>query len=155
VSSNLERLLFELGGRDGPGLAELLDRFRAEGTIAVDAGMVEAARELFASVRVDDEETLAAIGELTRRTGVVIDPHTAVAWEAARSTRADTSAPVVVLSTAHPAKFPDAVERATGSRPALPPHLADLLERPERATEIDADLDVLVAELDRRVGSGA
>jgi threonine synthase len=143
VSSNLERLLFEVYGRDGAAIAELMARFRAEGTVSVDAGRLDLLAEHWAAGRVDDEGTSAAIADLYERSGMLIDPHTAVGLAAARAARADARVPMVVLSTAHPAKFPDAVEAATGVRPPLPPHLADLFDRPESYEVVAHDYDVV------------
>ena len=87
-----------------------------------------------------EEQTLAEIARTLRTTGLLIDPHTAVATAAARRRLAtDSATPVVALATAHPAKFPDAVEKATGRRPALPDHLADLMDRRERVTVLAND----------------
>jgi threonine synthase len=143
VSSNLERLLFELYGRDGVAIAELMAAFRTDGTVSVDAGRLDQLGEHWAAARVDDAATSATMAELHRRTGRLIDPHTAVGLAAARQVRRDPSVPMVVLSTAHPAKFPDAVEAATGVHPALPPHLADLYARPERYEVVANDVAVV------------
>lgn len=132
VSSNLERLLFEIHDRDGAAIAEFMARFRAEGTVSVDAERLQILADHWSAARVDDAGTAATIAALYEQTGMLIDPHTAVGVAAARDARADQSVPMVVLATAHPAKFPDAVEGATGVRPPLPAHLADLFERPER-----------------------
>ena len=135
VSSNLERLLHELLGRDGGDTAELLTEFRS-------VGRVDAPRpERWWSARVDDEATLEVIAGVRRDHGVLLDPHTAVGVGAVERAEGLPDAPVVCLATAHPAKFPDAVEQATGIRPELPEHLADLLHRPERAGHIAADLE--------------
>jgi threonine synthase len=155
VSSNLERLLFELYGRDGDAIAELMARFRAEGTVSVDAGRLDLLAEHWSAGRVDDEGTAATIAELHRRTGMLIDPHTAVGLAAAREARADARVPMVVLSTAHPAKFPDAVEAATGVRPPLPPHLADLFDRPERYRVVANDLDVVRSTIETTLDAPA
>jgi threonine synthase len=138
VSSNLERLLFEVLGRDGDAVATLLGRFRDERRVTVDADRFASLGEGFAAYRADDAATLDVIADVHRRTGRLLDPHTAVAVAAARQ-HGEVPEPMVVLATAHPAKFPDAVERATGVRPALPPRLADLLDRPERLVELPAD----------------
>jgi threonine synthase len=152
VSSNHERLLFELLGRDGAATAELMTRFRA-------VGSVEAPHDpTFAAASLDDAATVAEIADLHRRTGYVADPHTAVGIGAARAVGALGGAvggrPVVCLATAHPAKFPDAVEQATGIRPALPPALADLFDRPERYELLGADLDAVRAHVERCVTPG-
>ncbi len=143
VSSNLERLLFELYGRDGSAIAELMARFRAEGTVTVEAGRLDLLAEHWSAGRVDDEVTRATIAAHHERTGVLLDPHTAVGLAAAIEARADRDVPMVVLSTAHPAKFPDAVEAATGVRPPLPDHLADLFDRPERYEVVANDLETV------------
>ncbi|MBV8888504.1 MAG: threonine synthase [Alphaproteobacteria bacterium] len=142
VSSNFERLLFELKDRDGAAVAAALREFRRGGRLPADAAGWARARRLFAGHRVDDAETMKTIGETYRRTGVLIDPHSAVGVAAARAELAGAgdAAPIVALGCAHPAKFPDAVERATGIRPALPAALHDLIERRERMTVLPNDL---------------
>ena len=139
VSSNFERLLFEMNGRDGGLTAEQLARFRATGRLDVEADQRAAFIDgTFRAARFDDAATLDEIGRVYAATGMLIDPHTATGTAAARALAGDR--PVVSLATAHPAKFPDAVERATGIRPALPPHLADLFDRPERTSTLPNDL---------------
>jgi threonine synthase len=139
VSSNFERLLFEMNGRDGGLTAEQLQRFRATGTLQVEEGeFAEWISSTFTAERVDDDQTLSEIGRVYRETGMLIDPHTATGTAAAR--RSDRSGAVICLATAHPAKFPDAVERATRIRPELPSALGDLMERPEQITRLAADL---------------
>jgi threonine synthase len=144
VSSNHERLLFELLDRDGARTAELLERFRA-------IGSVEAPRDpLFVGASVDDDETLAEIRDLYRGHGMLIDPHTAVGLHAAFQVGAvGADRPVVCLATAHPAKFPDAVERATGVRPELPEQLRDLAERPEHYETVANDVGDVTAAVRR------
>jgi threonine synthase len=142
VSSNFERLLFDLLGRDGPAVAEAMQAFRSDGRLPDSARLAADARGLFAAHRLDDQETIDVIRSVHQETGMLIDPHTAVAVGAARKTPRDGTKRIV-LATAHPAKFPDAVEKASGLRPPLPDHLSDLLERPERAQTLDNDLDVV------------
>jgi threonine synthase len=142
VSSNFERLLFEMNGRDGGMTAEQLTRFRATGRLDVEADQrAEWIDGTFRAAAFDDEAVLAEIGRIRRTSGVTVDPHTATGTAAARlfGGLADESV-TVALATAHPAKFPDAVERATGVRPDLPDHLADLLDRPERLHRVANDL---------------
>jgi threonine synthase len=147
VSSNHERLLFELLGRDGAATAELMDRFRALGSVEVPRDPV------FTAASLDDEATLAEIRSLHADTGYVADPHTAVGIGAGRLARRRPDLPLVCLATAHPAKFPDAVERAIGVRPPLPDHLADLLDRRERYDVMPADLAAVAAYVsDRAAG---
>ncbi len=142
VASNFERLLFELKGRNGAAVAADLRQFRQTGAMPADDQAWRAARRLFSGHRVDDAMTLDTIADTYRRTGLLIDPHTAVAVAAARAELADkeTDAPIVALATAHPAKFPDAVERATGIRPPVPPALAEIIERRERITTLPNDV---------------
>jgi threonine synthase len=140
VSSNFERLLFELYDRDGARVAETLARFRREGSVELGETAWARAREVFEGYRLDDEETLAEMARLHRETGELIDPHSAIGVATARAKAADTGVPVIALATAHPAKFPDAVERACGLRPALPERLSDLFEREERCAVLAGDL---------------
>ena len=140
VSSNFERLLFEMNGRDGGLTAEQLQRFRSSGRLDVEADQYEHwISPVFRAARFDDTDTLRIIGDVERATGEIIDPHTAVGIGAARAHRIP-GVPMVTTATAHAAKFPDAVERATGHRPGLPPHLADLWDRPERTQVLPNDL---------------
>ncbi len=141
VSSNFERLLFELMGRDAQLLADTMARFRAEGRMPVPEAVWRRATQALRGFTLDDEGTLAEIRRLHRDCGYLADPHTAVGIAAARAHRpADAGVPMVVAATAHPAKFPDAVEQATGIRPPLPPRLADLYEREERFSVLPNDL---------------
>ncbi|OWJ61345.1 threonine synthase [Inquilinus limosus] len=145
ISSNFERLLFELCGRDADRLSALMAEFRGTGRFSVTPAMHRAATELFASHKLDDEATLAVIAETRAATGQTIDPHTACGLAAARAHPAGPGIPMVVAATAHPAKFPDAVERATGWRPPLPPHMADLFDREERLTVLPNEIGAVEA----------
>jgi len=131
-----------MSGRNGAELAELMLRFRAEGMISVPPEQLAWLSERFAAGRFDDDECLALIAERSRRDGILIDPHSAVGVGVAERLRR-RDVPMICLGTAHPAKFPDAVERATGERPPLPEHLADLFERPERFDTMADDVDAL------------
>ena len=156
VSSNFERLLFEMNGRDGGMTAEQMRRFRATGKLLIEPD--QRATFLSGSIRAaafDDARTLAEIKRVYDATGgYVVEPHTATATAAARMLSAnDGGGPVITLATAHPAKFPDAVEQATGFRPELPAHLADLFDREERTQTVANDLatvQALVEELTAR-----
>jgi threonine synthase len=141
VSSNLERLLFEVLGRDGASVADLMARFRADGSVSVDVDVLDRLRAEFDCGRLDDESAGEVIRHLHQRLGMLVDPHTAIGIGVAEGLGGDPSVPVVTLATAHPAKFPDAVEAATGVRPPLPAHLADLFERTERIERAEATLD--------------
>ena len=140
VSSNFERLLFDTTGRDGAATARLMDDFRAHGTLSMEPQRLAELREIFDAGALDDGGTLATIRTVHARCGVLLDPHSAVANSVGRAVRRDGTVPLVTLATAHPAKFPDAVADATGIRPALPPGLADLMERPERMESLPNDL---------------
>jgi threonine synthase len=140
ISSNFERLLFELYDRDGATVARLMGDFRDGGAFEIDEGRWRRATSVFSACRVDDEATTAAIRTVYDETGELLDPHSAVGVAAAQAIRRDDGVPVVAVATAHPAKFPDAVERATGIRPPLPPRLAELMDLPERYVTLPADL---------------
>ena len=130
ISSNLERLLFEVMGRDGAAVATLLDQFRSDGTVSIPADTLELLKAEFGADRLDDAGVCEVIQSVHEEHDILLDPHTAVGVGVARRIGSPSS-PLVCLSTAHPAKFPDAVFSSTGVRPPLPSHLADLLERPE------------------------
>ncbi len=133
VSSNFERLLFEAYDRDAGAVRALMGGLRQSGEFALAPGPLAVIRRDFDAYRVDEETCGQEIGRAYRSSGVVIDPHTAVGVNAARRALArDPATPVVALATAHPAKFPDAVARAIGQRPVLPPHLRDIESRQER-----------------------
>jgi len=142
VSSNFERLLFEMNDRQGARTAEQFVRFRESGRIDIADDVREKwITGQFSAARFDDDAVAAEMRRVYRATGLFIDPHTATGTAAARTMAGDH--PVVTMATAHPAKFPDAVEHATGIRPALPDHLADLFDRPERTELIANDLAVV------------
>ncbi|WP_431282090.1 threonine synthase [Humitalea sp. 24SJ18S-53] len=144
VSSNFERVLHDALGRDGAATDQAMQRFRATGHMPVpDAAWAEM-KNLFHGFSLDDAGTVAEINRLWRDAGYLADPHTACGTAAAAAL-APSGIPVIVAATAHPAKFPDAVERATGIRPPLPRHLADLYERPERFDVLPADLATIEA----------
>ena len=134
VPSNLERLLFDLFGRDGERLAAAMSRLREEGSLTVTAGR----DDLFVSRWYDDEDTMATMREVYRSSGRIVDPHSAVGIAAARDSA--PVGPVVCLATAHPAKFADAVESALGRPSPVPAALEGIYDRPERVTRIPRDL---------------
>jgi len=152
ISSNFERLLFELYGRDGEQVVDAMARFRAEGSYTVDEDRRGLLHEHWSGRRIDDDETKAIIARVFERTGEIIDPHTAVGIGAAEAARRDPDVPLISLATAHPAKFPDAVEAAIGRRPALPDRLADLFEREEHYVTVPNDLDAVRAYIDTTLG---
>jgi threonine synthase len=148
VSSNFERALWEALGRDGAAVAALMADLRAGG-FRIPQGALEALRGWFASGRASEEETAATIARTRAETGEIVCPHTAVGLKVAADHMGTN--PMVTLATAHPAKFPEAVEAATGLRPALPPRMADLLDRPERVTRVANDLPALQSLIRERL----
>ena len=139
VSSNFERLLFDLGGRDGKALAAQMASFESSKAMKLTNAQQQGAAKLFTSARTSAAEMAAAIRWAHEACGELIDPHTACGLHAARACAIAAEVPVVTLATAHPAKFPDAVERATGQHPALPARVGDLFEREERLAELPGD----------------
>jgi len=138
VSSNLERLLFELFGRDGDRVSDMMTTFRTERALRIDDDHHRSLCEQWRGVRIDDEETRAIIAEVHAKSNMILDPHTAVGVGAARALSEGHT--TVALATAHPAKFPDAVEAAIGERPRLPERLGDLFEREEHYDVLPNDL---------------
>jgi threonine synthase len=145
VSSNFERLLFDLLDQDGDAVTETLSSFRKSGVFTLAPDRLQRVRRLFDGFRLDDEATLAEITRVYRMTGEVIDPHSAIGIAAARARRREDVPVMVAMATAHPAKFPDAVERACGVRPELPDALSDLYEREERLINLPNDLNQLMS----------
>lgn len=139
VSSNFERLLFDLGGRDGQALAVQMAGFEATKAMQLTNAQREGAAALFTSARADADDMSRAIRWAWEASGELLDPHTAIGLHAARASGIAKDVPVVTLATAHPAKFPDAVERATGQRPHLPARVGDLFERAERCEDLPGD----------------
>jgi threonine synthase len=141
ISSNFERLLFDLYGRDGAAVAATMKHFRDKGPFDLSPDIMVQLSSVFASGRKDDAETTAIIRDIYRRYDYVLDPHTAVGIGVAQDwKRARPDDVMVTLATAHPAKFPDAVKAATDVAPELPAHLAGLMTRPERYDVLPADL---------------
>lgn len=140
VSSNFERLLFDLHGRDGLAVKTLLEN-AAKGPVSIEDYRWKHARKLFDSDAVDDKTTCDTIREIYEQNEYLLDPHTAIGVRAARNCRRDPAVPMITLGTAHPAKFPDAVaESGLTVEPPLPAHMADLFEREERYTVLDNDI---------------
>lgn len=152
ISSNFERLLFELLDRNPEATRDTMLDFRATGRMAVADPIWHRARGVFHGFRLDDAGTEAEIRRLYAATGYLADPHTAIGIAAARALPCAGGVPTVAMATAHPAKFPDAMERATGHRPALPPRMADLFEREERFTVVPNDLATVEAAVRTLVG---
>ena len=148
VSSNFERALFDAYGRDGGAVAALMDDLKS-GAFRISQGALETLRATFASGRCSEEETTATIRSELAASGELLCPHGAVGVKVAQEHLGAT--PMITLATAHPAKFPDAVEAATGIRPALPSRMADLFTRPERVTRVPNDLAALQALVRERI----
>jgi threonine synthase len=146
VSSNFERLLFEIQGRDPALTAATMAEFRTNGRMVVADAAWRDAAALFTGFRLGDDETLEAIRGLYASAGYLADPHTIIGIEAARAL-VRPGVPMVAMATAHPAKFPDAIEAAIGIRPPLPAHLADLYERTELFTRVPASLPAIEAQV--------
>src|SRR6185312_8537259 len=149
VSSNFERLLFEAGGREAATVRRLMESLKQSGRFSLPAQTLARIREDFDAGRADETETSAAIRAAWREAGDLVDPHTAVALAVADRDTSDSGVPNIVLSTAHPAKFPDAVEAACGVRPQLPAWLDGLMTKSEHITVMKNDS----AEVERFVRS--
>ena len=147
VSSNFERLLFELLERDPRATAAAMNEFRRNGRMAVPDAAWHRCRTVFHGFRLDDAGTEAEIARIHQATGYVADPHTAIGIAAARANPAPHGVPMAAMATAHPAKFPEVIGRAVGVVPSLPPHLADLYQRPERFTVLPNDLGAVQAQV--------
>jgi threonine synthase len=152
ISSNFERLLFELLDRDPAATAATMRGFRETGRMTVHDAVWHRMRTVFHGFRLDDAGTTAEIRRLHGTTGYLADPHTAIGIAAARAHPPAHGVPTVAMATAHPAKFPDAIEQAIGIRPTLPARLADLMERPERFVVLPCDLAAVEANVRALVG---
>ena len=151
VSSNFERALFDAYGRDGSAVVQQMAEL-AKGGFDVSQGAMQALQEVYQSGRASEEETMVTITRTLAATGELLCPHSAVGVKVAEEQR-DPATPMITLATAHPAKFPDAVEKASGIRPPLPPRMADLFERDERVTRVKNDLDALKTHIKGHLSS--
>ena len=149
VSSNFERALYMAYDRDADAVARLMNELTSDGGFRIGQGALQSLRETYASGRASEEETAATIRSVFRRTGETLCPHSAVGIKVAEKHLGGV--PMITLATAHPAKFPDAVEAATGQRPALPPRMADLFDRPERMSEVANHLGALQSLIEERL----
>ncbi|MEM9100039.1 MAG: threonine synthase [Pseudomonadota bacterium] len=149
ISSNFERLLFELYDGDAGAVRQSMEDLKLGG-FTLSQGALERLREGFASGRSDKPATMAMIRRMAEEAATVLDPHTAIGVVAAEENRGDPATPMVTLGTAHAAKFPDAVEEACGQRPSLPPRMADLYQRSERVTIVPNDLSAVEAAVRER-----
>ena len=143
ISSNFERLLFEYYRRDGRKLASVMQKFRNEGAVAFGTARWRRMRGLFDGYRLNDEETKKVIRQVHQENGELLDPHSAIGMKAGMELGNRDGSPIIAVATAHPAKFPEAVEAATGVRPELPPRLADLYKLEERMSVLPADLSAV------------
>lgn len=150
VSSNFERALFDAYGRDGNAVAQQMEDLK-DGSFSISQGAMEILRENFDSGKASEEETMATITGAYTKTGEVLCPHSAVGVKVANEHLGDC--PMITLATAHPAKFPDAVEQAMGQRPGLPPHMVDMMDKPERVTRVPNDLEHLKALIKERIAA--
>ena len=150
VSSNFERALFDALMRDGAAVAALMDDLRTQGAFTIPQGALEGLRAAFASGRASEDETTATIARTLAATGELLCPHSAVGVHVAEAHIGPE--PMVTLATAHPAKFPDAVEAATGIRPPLPPRMSGLMDRTERVTRVPDDLAAIETLVLERTG---
>ena len=141
ISSNFERMLFDLYDRDADAIAELMDNLKENGSLELSIKALKKARELFASYRLDDDEMVEVIRQEYDNTEYLLDPHTAIGVAAARANKGAEDVPMICLATAHPAKFPEAVKKSGyPNDPALPQHMADLFEREEACQVLEKDL---------------
>nr|TFG53366.1 MAG: pyridoxal-phosphate dependent enzyme [Hyphomicrobiales bacterium] len=136
VASNFERALFEASGRNDIWVSKAMQAFAQTRRLEIPADVHGKLSERYVAGAANDQETLSTIAQVYREYGIILDPHTAVGMAVAEKLALPASEPLVFLATAHPAKFPDAVARATGVRPELPPQLSDLLAREERCTRL-------------------
>lgn len=150
VSSNFERLLFDYYGRDGQTLSALMDEMSAGEAVLSGAVMSDVA-QLFASHAVGDATTCATMHQVFADTGELLDPHTAIGVAAGRAVRWHADQPLVVMGTAHPVKFSEAVLQAGLKTPKLPAHLQDLMSLPERFTVMDDDIAQVQSMMAKRV----
>jgi threonine synthase len=159
VSSNFERLLFDLYDRKGSEIQRLMSEFES-GHMSLSDSALESARKLFSSFKLDDHETLALIADMQLKNEYLVDPHTAIGVAAARANRKNSDTPVVCLATAHPAKFPEAIDKSAAlfpesplSKPQLPAHMSDLFEREERYQVLNDDIAVVQAFISKSLAA--
>ncbi|MBT8149697.1 MAG: threonine synthase, partial [Gammaproteobacteria bacterium] len=137
ISSNFERLMFDLYQRDGKKIAQLMQQFES-GPITLDAAAMQTARDLFTSAAIDDQATCQVIADIYKRSGYLLDPHSATGVGASAQCRRSRAQTIVTLATAHPAKFPDAVAQANiGQAPVVPPHMQHIFDSEERYTVLE------------------
>jgi threonine synthase len=153
ISSNFERLLFDLCGRNGAEVHRLMESQRTTGNFTVSPLQLGKARQIFTAAKVDDEHTLQTIKEIYDETGYILDPHSAVGVGAARQLTRELPQPVISLACAHPAKFPDTIQRAIGIKPELPPAIMELMAKPERTSLLPATVQAVTEFISKKVHS--
>lgn len=151
ISSNFERLLFELCQCDGAKVSGLMNDMKNKGEFKVAPVQLADARQVFTAANADDTLTLKTIQDVYKENGYILDPHSAVGVAASRKLARELPEPVISLACAHPAKFPETIERALGTRPALPPAIDALLQKPERMTAIPATMQAVEKFMSERV----
>jgi len=149
ISSNFERFMFELLDRDSSALNDAMQEFKETGHFSVTELFMERLKAIMDGERFDDAGTAKLIGDVHKETGYLLDTHSAIGVGAARARRWDKAVPMVILATAHPAKFPDAVKAASGVHPELPSHLSDLYEREEKYTELPGSFDAIKGYIEK------
>ena len=140
ISSNFERYLFELLGHDSDHLSRLMQSFSDSGEFTIESEMLHKAQKCFAAYRLSDDQISGEIAHIYQTTGEIIDPHSVIGVSAAKQEN-DTSVPTIVLGTAHPAKFPDAIRSAIGVDVSLPSHLGNMMSKPEKVITSDNSLN--------------
>ncbi|MFO1242831.1 MAG: threonine synthase [Rickettsiales bacterium] len=150
VSSNFERQIYDLYGGDAEATRAHMQSLAQQGSFTLSDAVRRELATIFSAVSIDDAETSQTIRDIYQATGELLDPHTAVGVAAARKARSHMSKPYITLSTAHPAKFPDAVKAATGVTPELPPHMESIFEKKERFTSVQNDVDALKSFIEKR-----
>jgi threonine synthase len=153
VSSNFERLLFDLYDREGDAVLQLMDALNQDGTFSLSQGATQKLHDEFDSGKCSEAETSAQIKRSYNDVGEVLCPHSAIAVKVANSVVRDEAVPMITLATAHPAKFPAAVEAACGVHPELPARMGDLFNKAERITKVDNDLAAIEALIREGIAS--
>ena len=150
ISSNFERLAFESAGRDAAAIDDTMKKFRETGKMPIPNGMWDKINEQFQGMSVNNDDTLTAIKKWKEKTDIIFDPHSVIGLEAGVAMK--TSSPVVVMATAHPAKFPDALQKAIGEKVDVPAHMADMFTKEEKYDIMENDYNTLVEYIDNHLG---
>lgn len=151
ISSNFERLLFDLCGKNGASVSTYMEQMRGQGEFSVTPMQLGMARQIFTAARSDDELTLKTIRDVYKESGMILDPHTAVGVAASRLLAHELPEPIISLACAHPAKFPETIQRALGITPPLPESVNELLRKPERSTTLPAHIEAVQKYMNERI----